>query len=67
LIPLAAYLQTKQGTCTGISFVDSTKLVVCQNLRIPQHKQFADLAKRGMTSTGWFFGFKLHLMVSEPG
>ena len=67
LIPLAAYLQTKRGICTGISFVDSTKLIVCENLRIPQHKQFADLAKRGKTSTGWFFGFKLHLTVNDSG
>lgn len=67
LIPLAAYLQTKRGACTGISFVDSTKLAVCENLRIPQHRQFADVAKRGFTSTGWFYGFKLHLCVSERG
>ena len=67
LIPLAAYLQTKRGRCTGISFVDSTKIAVCENLRIPQHKQFRDLAKRGFTSTGWFYGFKLHLAVSECG
>jgi hypothetical protein len=67
LIPLAAYLQTKRGECTGISFVDSTKLIVCQNLRIKQHQQFRDLAKRGKTSTGWFFGFKLHLTVNDSG
>jgi hypothetical protein len=67
LIPLAAYLQTKRGACTGISFVDSTKIAVCENLRIPQHRQFRDLAKRGFTSTGWFYGFKLHLTVSERG
>ena len=67
LIPLAAYLQTRAGNCTGTSFVDATKLVVCENLRIPQHKQFADCAKRGKTSTGWFFGFKLHLTVNDCG
>jgi PIN domain nuclease of toxin-antitoxin system len=67
LIPLAAYLETKRGDCTGISFVDSTKIAVCENLRIPQHKQFADIAKRGVTSTGWFYGFKLHVCVSECG
>jgi len=32
LIPLAAYLQTRRGRCTGISFVDSTKIAVCENL-----------------------------------
>ncbi len=67
LIPLAAYLQTKRGRCTGISFVDSTALAVCENLRIPQHKQFADIAKRGKTSLGWFYGFKLHVVVSDCG
>ena len=67
LLPLAAYLQTRRGACTGISFVDSTKLVARENLRIPQHKQFADIARRGKTSTGWFYGFKLHLAVNECG
>lgn len=67
LLPLAAYLQTRRGVCTGLSFVDSTKLIVCQNLRIPQHKQFVGLAQRGKTSTGWFYGFKLHLAVNECG
>lgn len=67
LVPLAAYLETKRGACTGISFVDSTKLAVCQNLRIPRHKQFAHSAGRGKTSVGWFYGFKLHVTVSERG
>ena len=67
LLPLSAYLQTKRGGCTGVSFVDSTKLAVCTNLRIPRHKQFADFAGRGKTSVGWFYGFKLHLTVSERG
>lgn len=67
LLPLAAYLETRRGTCTGISFVDSTKLAVCQNLRIPRHRQFRDCAGRGKTSVGWFYGFKLHITVSECG
>jgi transposase len=67
LMPLAAYLQTKRGNCTGISFVDSTALAVCENLRIAQHQQFADIARRGKTSVGWFYGFKLHVAVSECG
>lgn len=67
LIPLAAYLQTKRAACSGISFVDSTALSVCENLRIPQHRTFADVARRGMTSMGWFFGFKLHLVVNDSG
>lgn len=68
LLPLCAYLRTRCfGECTGISFIDSTPLVVCHNLRIQQHKVFAGLAQRGKSSTGWFFGFKLHLVVNERG
>jgi hypothetical protein len=67
LVPLSAYLQTKRGRCSGISFIDSTKLAVCENLRIPQHRQFTGIAARGKTTLGWFYGFKLHLVVSDCG
>lgn len=67
LVPLSAYLQTRGGRCTGISFIDSTKLAVCENLRIPQHRQFTGIAARGKTSLGWFYGFKLHITVSDCG
>ncbi|GAB4471645.1 MAG: IS982 family transposase [Anaerolineales bacterium] len=68
LVPLTVYLQTCcLGQCSGISFIDSTSLDVCLNQRIHCHKVFAGLAERGKTSTGWFFGFKLHLVVNERG
>jgi hypothetical protein len=68
LIPLCVYLRTScLGTCTGISFMDATSLAVCKNPRIHAHKVFAGLAQRGKTSTGWFFGFKLHLIINDRG
>ena len=67
LIPLTCYLNTRKGKNTGISFVDSTTLKVCHNRRIPSHKVFKDIAKRGKNSIGWFYGFKLHLIVNECG
>lgn len=68
LIPLCAYLKLCcLGNCTGISFIDSTSLDVCLNQRIASHKVFAGLAERGKTSTGWFFGFKLHLVINDRG
>jgi hypothetical protein len=68
LVPLLVYLRTCcLGSCTGISFVDSTSLDVCLNQRIHNHKVFAGLAARGQTSMGWFFGFKLHLVVNDQG
>jgi DDE family transposase len=67
LVPLAAFLTTRFGTCTGISFVDSTPLKVCHNLRIRSHKVFKGVAQRGVSSTGWFYGFKVHLVINEQG
>jgi hypothetical protein len=67
VVPLAVYLRCRFGRCTGISFVDSTALAVCRNQRIHQHKVFLGLAARGKTSMGWFYGFKLHLVVNEQG
>lgn len=67
LVALAFYLRRSFGRCTGISFIDSTPLAVCRNQRISRHKVFAGLATRGKTSMGWFFGFKLHLVVNDQG
>ena len=67
LLPLCCYLQTRKGNVTGISFVDSTPIVVCHNRRINSHKTFKKLAKRGKNSMGWFYGFKLHLIINEHG
>jgi transposase len=68
LVPLCAYFQqTCLGDCSGVSFIDSTSLDVCLNQRIASHKVFAGLAGRGKTSTGWFFGFKLHLVINDRG
>jgi Transposase DDE domain len=67
VVPLCGYLHTRKGRCTGITFVDSTPLAVCHNRRISRHKVFAGYATRGKTSMGWFFGFKLHLMINDEG
>lgn len=67
VVALCAYLQHCYGTCTGLSFVDSTALAVCHNRRIKQHRVFEDIAERGRTSVDWFFGFKLHMIVNDCG
>jgi hypothetical protein len=67
LLPLAVYLQTQLGQCTGISFVDATSLGVCHPARIRQHRVFRAEARRGKTSIGWFYGVKLHLVVNDRG
>ena len=67
LVPLCCSLSTRKGRCTGITFIDSTALAVCQNRRISTHKVFDGWATRGKTSMDWFYGFKLHLIVNDEG
>jgi hypothetical protein len=57
----------RMGSSTRTYYIDSAKLTVCHNLRIHSHKVFKGLAKRGKTSTGWFFGLKLHLVTNHVG
>src|SRR4051794_14346395 len=64
-VPLVFFLVSHLGSKTGLSYIDSTALPVCDNHRISRHKVFADLAQRGKTSMGWFFGFKLHLVFNN--
>lgn len=55
------------GKCTGITFVDSTMIPVCHNLRRYFNKVFAGLAKDGKGTMGWCHGFKLHLLCNDCG
>jgi hypothetical protein len=56
-----------RGECTGISFIDSTVLRVCHNKRIRRNKTFEGIAKIGKSTMGWFYGFKLHLVINDKG
>jgi len=68
LLPLTVYMMKfRVGKCSGISFADSTTLEVCHTHRIHSHRVFAGLAARGKSSTGWFYGFKPHLVVNDQG
>lgn len=67
VVPLALYIQRCMGRCTGLSFIDSTALAVSHNRRIHSHRVFKGLAERGKTTVGWFYGFKLHVVVNDCG
>ena len=67
LMPLILYLNTRKGEVTGISFIDSTRLPICSNFRATRNKVFEGLANWGKSSIGWFFGFKLHLIINDKG
>ena len=61
------YLKSRQGKSTEISFVDSTAIPVCHPKRIKRNKVFKETAKLSKSSMGWFYGFKLHLIINDSG
>jgi hypothetical protein len=68
VFPMAIFLKTCcSGRCTGISFIDSTPLRACHIKREKQHRTFKGMAAKGQCSIGWFFGFKLHLIINDKG
>lgn len=67
MVPLQAFLHSRFGKCSGISFIDSTSISVCDNRRIISNRVFRGIARRGKTSMGWFYGFKVHLVVNDMG
>ena len=67
LLPLTVYLSRRMGKSTGIAFIDSTPMAICENRRIQRHHVFHGIAERGKNSIGWFYSFKLHLVINENG
>jgi hypothetical protein len=67
LVLLCCFLTSRFGQCSGISFIDSTKISVCHNRRIRSHKVMAGFVARGKTSVDWFYGFKLPLVINDQG
>lgn len=67
-MPMAIFLKICcLGRCTGVSFVDSMPLKACHIRREHSNKVFKGLATKGQCSIGWFFGFKLHLIINDKG
>jgi hypothetical protein len=67
-VPMMFFLNTVCfGKCTGITFIDSTKISVCHNKRIKRNKVFDGFAKFGKSTMGWFYGFKLHFICNDKG
>lgn len=67
IVPLCFFLHTLKGKHTGIYFIDSTILKACHIKREKQHRVFEGLAAKAKSTMGWFFGFKLHLVVNDQG
>lgn len=66
-VPLCVFMQSLSGKKTGLYFIDSTPIKVCHIKREKQNQVFQHLAQKSKSSTGWFFGFKLHLVINHIG
>lgn len=68
LLPLMLYLKYRGlGKSRGINYIDSTLLRVCHIKREKQNRVFKGIAEKGKSTMGWFFGFKLHLIINDKG
>lgn len=68
VFPLLAFTQLNSlRNCSGTSYIDSYPLKVCHIRRASSHKVFKGFAKKGKTSVGWFYGFKLHVVINHEG
>ena len=72
LMPRILYFLTLLFCCTlrkrsKIAYIDSTSLNVCHPNRIYRNKVLKGITKRGKTTKGWFFGFKLHIIIDNKG
>ena len=55
------------GEAISIYFLDATKLSICHCRREKRNKVFGKIAEKGKTSMGWFFWFKLHMIINDVG
>jgi hypothetical protein len=68
IVPMAVFLQLCcLGKCTGISYIDSTPIRACHIRREHSHKVMKGMAAKGQCSIGWFYGFKLHIIINDRG
>jgi hypothetical protein len=66
-MPLNILIHLLFGQQTGIYFIDSTVIKACHNKRRYNNKTFLGLAKSSKSSMGYFYGFKLHLVINNNG
>lgn len=62
----ALLLVNRQQHKDQLMLIDSAPLPVCKNKRIFNYS-VTELVDRGMSSMGWFFGFKVHIIITSDG
>jgi Transposase DDE domain len=59
---LLLVIKAGQVYLSQIKFIDSTPISVCKVYRASKHKTMKFLASKKKSTTGWFYGLKLHLI-----
>lgn len=67
LLPLCFFIHIQNKNNTGIYFIDSTTIDVCHIKRASSNRVFKNIAKKSKSTMGWFFGFKLHIVINDQG
>lgn len=67
LVLIQVLLSFRNRTAGVVKIIDSTAIPVCKNSRIHSHKVMRRLATRSKTTTGWFYGLKLHALTDHNG
>lgn len=67
LVYLTLLSKLYQPSKTGFYFIDSTPIEVCHIKREKQHKVFKTEALKSCSTKGYYFGFKLHIVVNDIG
>ena len=64
---LAAMLNCLFVRHDNVAFIDSTPFTVCHDKRRFSHKVCKYISSSGMSSKGWFYGLKLHVLIDRKG
>lgn len=67
LMFLFSQYKAAQSERTGIYFVDSKRIEVCHVKREKQNCVFKNIATKGKSSMGWFYGIKVHIVINNIG
>lgn len=59
--------QVHWASVQAYPIIDSTPLASCHIKRERQHRTMRGWAAKGKCTMGWFYGFKLHLVINDKG
>ncbi len=67
LVLICLFIHFQSKSMSGIYFIDSTVLSACHHKRASSNRVFKCLAKKSKSTMGWYYGFKLHLLINDVG